>query len=58
MITWLTGKLRVKDENGSREIKGFRCSGCNHFEEEQQRYCPKCKGEYLGTIISEITHDE
>ena len=53
MITWLSGILRVKDEDGSRELPGFRCSSCNHFEESKQRLCPKCRGEYLGKIEGE-----
>lgn len=57
MITWLKGMTRVKDEQGSIEIQGYRCSSCNHFEEKQKRICPKCKGEYLGTIIGESNND-
>ena len=58
MITWLKGMIRVRDEEGSREIQGYRCSSCNHFEEKQQRICPNCNGEYLGKILGEMNNDQ
>lgn len=53
MITWLRGMTRTKNEKYTREIQGYRCSGCNYFVLKQMRRCPSCGGEYKGTIQGE-----
>ena len=58
MITWLTGRMRIKEDNYTREVAGYRCSGCNCFQEHQLRECPLCHGEYLGKIIGEEDADK
>ena len=51
MITWLKGMKRVKENRMTREVSGYRCSGCNYFVLKQLRVCPNCNGEYKGKII-------
>ena len=53
MITWLKGMTRIKGEKYTREVAGFRCSGCNYFALRQMRKCPSCGGEYKGKIQGE-----
>lgn len=53
MITWLKGTKRIKGEKFTREISGFRCSGCNYFVLKQMRKCPECGNEFMGKIQGE-----
>lgn len=53
IITWLKGKTRIKGASYTREIDGYRCSGCNHFAIKKMRKCPDCKGDYHGQIAGE-----
>lgn len=50
MITWLSGRMRIKDKDSSIEVPGFRCSLCNHFEQDKKKICPSCGGEYPGKV--------
>ena len=53
MITWLTGITRVKEQNYTKEVSGYRCSGCRHFELYPLRNCPNCGGEYMGKLLNQ-----
>ena len=55
MITWLKGVKRVKSGEITREIKGYRCSGCNYFVLSPMRKCPDCGNEFAGKVYGDKT---
>lgn len=52
LITWLKGRVRVKGDTYTKEIEGYRCSGCNNFQEQMTRKCQSCGGEFVGKIVN------